>query len=114
MAGTTAPNSLLQRPYPDWVLSGENFKSNQIPDETAESWFRSSGTGLNVLELQQASATERPSEATKRKAATDAQLEIPAPEPASTQLVIAVLGLLLCGWKLERRRHRRFEKQAEG
>jgi hypothetical protein len=114
MAGTTEPNQLLQSPYPDWVLTSENFKSNPIPDEAAESWFHSSGTGLNVLELQPIPYTGGAGNLKKRRQATEASAEIPAPEPASTQLVIAVLGLLLCGWKLERRRHHRLAKQTEG
>jgi hypothetical protein len=114
MAGTTEPNQLLQRPYPDWILTEENFKSNLIPDNTAESWFHSSGTGLNVLELEQAPFTAASGSLKKRKPAIEASSEISAPEPASTQVMVVVMGLLLCGWKLERRRRLRLAKRTEG
>lgn len=114
MAGTTEPNQLLQRPYPDWVLSSENFKSNLIVDETAESWFRMSETGLNVLELQRAPLAEQGGGTKNRKPAAEASPEIPAPEPASTRIIITMTGLLLCGWKLARQRHRKLSIQNEG
>jgi hypothetical protein len=114
MAGTTEPNQLLRRPYPDWILSSENFKSNLIADETAESWFRTSETGLNVPELQKAPLAEETSGTRKPRQAAEASPEIPAPEPASTRIMIAMMGLLLCGWKLERRRPRNLSIQNQG
>jgi hypothetical protein len=113
MAGTTEPNQFLRDPYSDWVLGSENFKSRLVIDNTAESWFEMNGAGLNVLELKKAPLGEEADIAKKRELAAEVPTEIPAPEPASTRIIIAMVGLLLCGWKLERRRHRKLCSQNE-